>query len=181
MAREFPPLYSRDKKGKLLSWRAWADDDMVCMEHGALDGKKTLNRARALGTNMGRSNARSGEEQAVFEVEAAWKKKLKEGYFESMGEAANSIVYLPMLAHPYEKNGKKRKVLWSDGVFCQPKLNGLRGLSFVSIDGVKMLSRQGTEWTGLEHIKAALAASFPVGSIIDGEVYLHGVTLKVRK
>ena len=179
MAREFPVLYSRDKKGKLISWRAWADDDMVCMEHGAIDGKKTLNRTRALGTNAGRANARDGAAQALSEVESAWKKKIKtDGYFESMGEAANSIVYLPMLAHPYEKNGKKRKVLWSDGVFCQPKLNGLRGLSFVSLDGVKMLSRQGTEWTGLEHIKAALAASFRVGAIIDGEVYLHGVPLQ---
>lgn len=184
MARELPTLYCRVKSGKIHSWRVWADDDLVCTEHGSVDGKKIVSRDRAKPTNGGRANARDGAAQAQFEAEAAFAKKAKEGYVDNMSVAANATIYLPMLAHPYEKKGKKRTVIWSDGVFAQPKLNGLRGLAFIELGSdhvpvtARMVSRQGTLWEGLKLIKAALAATFPLGTIVDGEVFIRGVPLQ---
>ena len=36
----WPPLYSRDRKGALIVWRVFAEDDMLIFEHGKADGKK---------------------------------------------------------------------------------------------------------------------------------------------
>ena len=183
---ELPTLYSKDAKGKIIQWRVYNDGDVVVTEHGQLGGKQAINRDRALPTNVGRSNERLGEAQAEFEAEAAWTKKKKQGYFETIDEAKTTQVILPMLAHPLEKKSrnskgimvvKRREIEFPCHV--QRKLNGLRCLAIVGQDGtVALKSRQGTLWTYLEHIEAEVAAFAQPGDILDGEIYLHGTPLQ---
>tara|TARA_S200002703_G_C3781638_1_gene240851 strand:- start:239 stop:1081 length:843 start_codon:yes stop_codon:yes gene_type:complete len=73
----------------------------------------------------------------------------------------------PMLAY---KVGKK-EVDWSERVFMQPKLDGVRCV--ISKDGA--YSRTGKEWLNIHHITANLEPFFEKypDVILDGELYNH--------
>ncbi len=73
----------------------------------------------------------------------------------------------PMLAY---KVGKK-EVNWSEKVFIQPKLDGVRCV--ISKDGA--YSRTGKEWLNIHHITANLEPFFETypDVILDGELYNH--------
>jgi DNA ligase 1 len=73
----------------------------------------------------------------------------------------------PMLAY---KVGKK-EVDWSEKVFIQPKLDGVRCV--ISKDGA--YSRTGKEWLNIHHITAKLEPFFETypDVILDGELYNH--------
>ena len=182
----WPPLYSRDRKGALIVWRVFAEDDMLIFEHGKADGKKIENKTRCKPTNAGRANHRTAEQQAEFEAQSAWDAKIKEGYQRTPELAAQVTVLLPMLAHPLEKEVRnkagqvrvvRRDVTWP--AWGQPKLNGLRGFAHVDADGsVRLVSRQGTPWTVTGHIIRDVAAIGQPGDIFDGELFIKGVPLQ---
>ena len=73
----------------------------------------------------------------------------------------------PMLAY---KVGKK-EVDWSERVFMQPKLDGVRCV--ISKDGA--YSRTGKEWLNIHHITANLEPFFEKypDVVLDGELYNH--------
>ena len=73
----------------------------------------------------------------------------------------------PMLAY---KVGRK-EVDWSEKVFIQPKLDGVRCV--ISKDGA--YSRTGKEWLNIHHITANLEPFFEKYPyvILDGELYNH--------
>ena len=73
----------------------------------------------------------------------------------------------PMLAY---KVGKK-EVDWTEKVFIQPKLDGVRCV--ISKDGA--YSRTGKEWLNIHHITANLEPFFETypDVILDGELYNH--------
>lgn len=198
---ELPTLYARSRNGAITQWRVYTAGDVVVTEFGKLGGKQTKHTDRVKSTNVGRANARLGEDQADAEAKSAWTKKTQEGYFGSVEQAQTAIVLLPMLAHPLEKTatsgGKKvkieREVNW-DHVWIQPKLNGLRGLTLYFEPGLDLFkdmadkplardlvirSREGEDWTTLEHIKNELKLMIEPGDIVDGEVYQHGVPLQL--
>lgn len=183
MDLELPPLYIRDKTGDIVQWRVFAEGDLVITEHGKLKGKKAENKTRCKPTNEGRANARNAEQQARFEAQSAWDKKVKEGYNTDLDTARSALVLLPMLAHPFrqEKNGKIKERKLTFPAFAQRKYNGLRCLAFVNYENmVTLMSRQGTVWDspGLNHIRAAILRLGKPGDIFDGELYVHGVPLQ---
>ncbi len=182
---ELPTLYSMGAAGHMLYWRVSTEGDIVVFEYGAVDGKPITYRTRSEATNVGRSNERLGPAQAEFEAQAAWTKKTKQGYLESIESARTAKIILPMLAHPINKKTKvggvlqqvvERKVMFPCAV--QPKLNGLRGLS-IRTDFVTMKSRLGTIWETLTHIEEATHLLTEAGDMVDGEVYLHGLPLQI--
>lgn len=182
---ELPALYARGADKTILVWRTFTEGSIVAFEHGQLGGKLVVNRARAEPTNIGRANQRNPDQQASFESEAAWVKKTKQGYFESVEQAKIAEVLLPMLAHPITKKAKVKGVrtVTERGITfpcqVQRKLNGLRCLAIVGEDRmVTLKSRQGTVWELLQHIELAVAAIGRPGDIFDGEIYLHGVPLQ---
>jgi len=73
----------------------------------------------------------------------------------------------PMLAYKVDK----KPVDWSEKVFIQPKLDGVRCI--FTKDGA--YSRTGKEFKNLAHIKCALADYFRKhpNSVLDGELYNH--------
>ena len=73
----------------------------------------------------------------------------------------------PMLAYKVDK----KPVNWSEKVFMQPKLDGVRCV--ISKDGA--FSRTGKPWLNIDHIIANLAPVFRKypDLILDGELYNH--------
>ncbi len=126
--------------------------------------------------NVGRANETSIEEQTQLEITSRIKKQLDKGYVETLEAASkpatNTLnLVAPMLAKVYEK--ESHKVDYSNPVFVQPKLDGHRAMYK---DGV-LYSRGGKE-INLQHIKEALDNLIPKGVHVDGELYLHGLTLQ---
>lgn len=166
-------LYRKSKNGKVLFWKAWSEKNIVFIEHGALGGKSIINQYQTEITNAGKKNERSAEQQAIFEVDALYKEKLRKKYVESVEEMENQK-FLPMLAH--EANEKtKEKIIYP--CIVQKKLNGLRCLAKWENEEVVLISR-GNKKFNLPHIKQQLENILPKGWALDGELYYHGFSLQ---
>lgn len=182
---ELPPLYSRDLNDNIIVWQTRAEGDVVIYEHGRLGGKLVKNRTRCFTTNRGQSNERNGNQQALFEAQAAWQKKKKTGYQETVEAARTAVIILPMLAHSVikrlQRSGgvveEKRELTFP--LDAQFKFNGLRCLARCEERGViEFISRENEHWDGLSHIRRALANLMVPGEILDGEIYCHGMALE---
>lgn len=170
-------LYKQDSKGRLRIWKGWTEGPAYLLATGLIDGK--MNESKPVictAKNVGRSNQTSPEAQAVLELESKYKKKLDEGYFETLEEAENNKTVLPMLAYKYEPG----RVDWDKGAYVSRKLDGHRMLAHCSKDGVTLITRKGKEYTTLKHIKKDLSSVFEsYGECwLDGEVYVHGQTFQ---
>ena len=80
----------------------------------------------------------------------------------------------PMLAYKVDK----KPVDWSENVFIQPKLDGVRCVIYVDDkENIRCFSRTGKEFHNLEHIKLSLNEFFfdyaNVDVVLDGELYNH--------
>ena len=167
-------VYKKDSKGKIRSVTISASDGIVAQSAGLVDGAKTTHTSASKPKNVGRSNETTAEEQAILEARAKVDKKLKEGYFKTIEEAETTEVILPMLAKEYGK--EKHKINWAtDRVYAQPKLDGMRCISF---PGNKKISRKNTPIENMDHIKvfqtAESEAFGEIEYITDGELYVHG-------
>jgi DNA ligase-1 len=180
--KEFPTLFAKSKLGKIKQWniKAQARKDNtaeIVTIHGFKDGKKqTATIHIAKGKNIGRKNATSPYQQALKEATAKWAKKRKEGYKKdlSLVMASNNNTDLkgrpkPMLAHKFSE----KKVKFP--CYMQPKLDGVRCLAYQGIDGIHLISREGTKYDTLKHLKLQLTGFGGFTGFLDGEIYAHGV------
>lgn len=174
---QLPILYAKGSKSKsVLQWRAWSTGCTVFFEYGDVGGKLQTSHYDAEATNVGRANQRDPVAQAAFEARSAWDKKIKsDGYYPDIDEARNSEVILPMLAHRYDKQSKK--ITWPN-VDAQFKYNGLRCLARCTDPGEIQLITRGNERWELPHISAACASVMVPGDLLDGEVYIPGISLQ---
>ena len=171
-------LYKLDSKGKVRILRVYTENADLIQESGLIDGEKVVHRKTCKGKNIGKANETTPENQAVLQAKSKVAEKLTEGYFETIEQAQNLKVVLPMLADDYkEKHGK---IDWSKSVFVQPKLDGQRCLAIVENGEVKLLSRAGKEINTVEHIKQAILKIISPTSklILDGELYAHGLSFQ---
>ena len=155
-------VYKMDSKGKLRVTTISTNMGQVIQNSGLEGGAKTSHRSMAKPKNVGRANETTIEEQAILEAEAKITKKLKEGYFETVKEAQEEEVIMPMLAKVFEK--EQHKIDWSNA-FVQPKLDGMRCLD--TIDG--KLSRKNTPILTMDHINIMRPAALKCA--VDGELY----------
>jgi DNA ligase-1 len=174
--------------------------------HGYINGKQQVAyRGCEAGKNIGRSNETSPLEQSISETRRKWlDKKEKEAYTEnkpadcgegygdlsgndfggSDGDGDNASFtrpFLPMLAQTFDpadlEAGSKKKKVIKFPCFVQPKLDGLRCVSYATRSAndlvVCLQSRTGAFFTGLPHIAAALRPylSQHPNIVIDGELY----------
>lgn len=161
-------LYKKDSKGKIRTLTISAYMGKVAQVSGLMDGKKVEHVSDSKPKNVGKANETTVAEQAVLEAKAKIKNKLDQGYFETLDDARNEEVVLPMLAKSFDK--ESHKIDWSTA-YVQPKLDGMRCLKL----GDKLMSRKGKEITTLPHIAAIEDNS---KSWLDGELYAHGLTFQ---
>jgi len=92
----------------------------------------------------------------------------------------------PMLAHNVEAFERITDEEWRDGLYIQPKLDGVRCLiqygDGVS-PGVIAYSRTGKEWKNIKHILQELVPFFQKypNAILDGELYNHDLKKDFEK
>ena len=158
-------MYKIDSKGKTRIWYMEQNGDRYRTWDGTQGGKIKSSEWRvAIPTNVGRSNERDGVAQAVFEIEATYKKKLEKDYHTTLESAqtGGSHIFEAMLAEKYKT--------FQPG-FAQPKLDGFRCI--VNKDG--MWSRAGKPFVSSPHIMETLKPLFESNPdlILDGELYNH--------
>jgi len=166
----FPKLYKKTSTGKIQEWFIHVDEKpdgyLIVTDRGQHGGKINSDGGKFIteGRNLGKANETTPEEQATSEAESKWNKKKDEGYFETIEEAENELVLLPMLAHSYEKRG--HSMVWP--CVGQPKLDGTRTLGKNNL----LITRKGKPYPTLNHIKDAIK-DVPSNIVLDGELYSH--------
>ena len=181
---QLPVLFKRDAKGKVQQWiiRVEPHDDgtaTIITSYGKVDG--AMQEARdhiTQGKNAGRKNATTPAEQAVKEAQARWQKqKDRRHYGESVQESDGKIALAPMRAEVLQDH--LDKIDWTDSsqIRIQPKFDGHRCLAIIDAKmQIKLMSRGGEEIVTAPHIVEQLRSA-PPNTIIDGELYIHGVPL----
>jgi DNA ligase-1 len=146
-------------------------------EHGYEDGKKQLDqRYVGQGKNIGKANETTTYEQACSEAKSAHSRKKDSGYVEDKSKIPSTSdgLFLPMLAHRYDKHSAKIKF----PCLVQPKLDGVRMLARKEGGTVTMWSRKGKLIDIPDKINAQLCLMLKDGQCTDGELYVHGWTFQ---
>lgn len=169
-----PCLYKKAKNGKYLLWQIGfrpQSNDLV-MIRGYLGGKIQITD---YGIDLNLSG-RNFNEQALIEAKNRYLKKTREGY--TMDGSINPDTFKLMKAPVY----KPQKTVLHLPVLIEPKLNGIRVAMRKGDDGqIIARSYNNTRYTSLEHLEiqvVQLLEFLPAGTIVDGEVYIHGVSLQ---
>ena len=174
--KTFPTLFQKTATGALGYWQVWTEGPIVRTRWGQVGTTNPQEQAYAAqAKNVGRANATTPDQQAELEAESMWKKKRRLKYYESQEEAQGEINLKPMLAQEYNKRRKKIQF----PVSIQPKLDGYRCFGYLKGARVDLLSRGGKTFTA-GHIAAdvgKILAQYP-GLILDGELYVHGMSLQ---
>jgi len=170
----------------------------IVKEAGQLGGKLTSHHEMIReGKNLGKANETTPLQQAEFQAQSDWKKKHDEGY-KSLTDLGAEVPFdtIENLHHFLEvllpefntdANGQAKPMLaktvdWNKVTYpcyVQPKLDGVRCLMVLEPRGtndscVTFLSRNGKQYTTLDHITATIPGKDALGSlniILDGEVY----------
>jgi len=165
-----PMLYSRTATGAVNTWACWVRGESVIVEWGQQDGTLQLAEFVCKPKNEGRSNATTAKEQARLEAIAKWRKQIKKKYYEKLEEAENGPKLRPMLAKDFKK---QKKVQYP--VDVQRKFDGVRCLAYWDGDRVELHSRGGDLYD-VEHIRAEIQRFLRPGCMLDGELYVHGLS-----
>ena len=168
--KTFPTLYSRTSTGAVQQWDILVEGDTYFTRYGQVGGLiQETNPTVALPTNVGRSNERNGEEQAVFEAEAAWDKKQKSGgYSVSIKDIDTQKFVEPMLCKKFLD--RKDKIKYP--VLSQIKFNGARCVA----TKYGLFSRKGEKFLNAQHIEESLVGFFKEfpDAVLDGELMCEG-------
>ena len=165
-------VYKKDSKGKIRVTEFSVDGSTIITSSGLLGGKLKETIVLCKPKNVGRSNETTGEQQAELELVSRHKKKLDEGYFNTIEEAESNLVVLPMLAHTVNLD----KLVFP--VIASPKLDGMRCLGQADVENVvsDLVSRKGKKISTLDHIIVPLIKTddgIRLDAWLDGELYSH--------
>lgn len=171
-------LYKRTSAGKIQIWYMQRTGDKFRTISGQKDGKLVTSEwTVAEPKNVGRANATTGEEQALLEVTALYKKKLEQnGYFEELTDVDEDRGFFePMLAKPFDAD----RLPDGEKFFIQPKFNGVRCIA--KKDG--LWSRKGKRFVNCPHIEEELKSFFDKHpeAILDAELYNHSYNSDFEK
>lgn len=163
-------IYKKDSSGKIRYLQISNVDNTVVQESGVVGtDNPVVNVSVCEAKNVGKSNATTPEGQAYLEAQAKLTEKMRLGYFNTIEEAqekGGQDFLLPMLAKDFKKEKGKIKF----PCYVQPKLDGMRALG--SVDN--LISRTGKVIDTLSH----LDLSDLDGDILDGELYVHGISFQ---
>ena len=164
-------LYDNNKEWS-VSWEKNTDGSYtLTTRHGLINGKKIEHSTIiSSGKNIGKKNETTILQQTIADAQSAWDKKIKQGYHTS---STTSCTIKPMLAITYSSKTKLTFPLW-----IQPKLDGVRCLVYRKNDQIVFQSRQNTVYEPFDHLLPELSlllTQFPENTILDGELYTHGL------
>lgn len=160
-------LYKKAKTGKIQVHSMWTVGPIIYSEYGTHNGKMQVSSVVAEPKNVGKANETTASEQAILEMNSKLQNKRDKGYFDTIEEAENQIVFLPMLA----KDGTKVKITYP--CYGQPKLDGVRCMA--NTDG-SLMSRGGKDYD-VAHITEKIKAA-DVPYVLDGELYIPSTPLQ---
>jgi len=184
--KNYPILYKKDKSDRVRIWKITASEheDGTCWietEYGQKEGKITYSEKQVkTGKNIGKKNETTVQQQTILICDKTWKdKKEKEEYIENLENIENKIkCFSPMLADKWDPESKvKRKVDIVFPCYIQPKLDGIRCLTYLKDDKIVNQSRQLKYFNDLEHINNELEELFDSNQylVLDGELYNHDI------
>lgn len=175
VVQQYPNVYKRGRNGEVRVWAMELGQDGDVWGHrtvaGIMDGKLvTSGWTTCSAKNVGRANETSVHAQAEAEIAAAYEKKLELTYHKDIDSIDDQRYVEPMLAQNYT-NSVGKFVDIADGVWAQPKLDGIRCIA--RADG--LWTRKGKPIVACPHIVAALAPYFERNpdAVFDGELYNH--------
>ena len=162
-------IYKLDSKGKVRVLHVYNEGSEVIQNSGVYGSENIVSYTHTCkGKNVGKSNETTSEQQAILEATSKIESKMSTGYFETVEEAMNKKIILPMLAKDYKK--ESHKVTFP--CYVQPKLDGMRALyGNMGSDVLEFISRKGKSITTMSHIEFEFKK---LDIILDGELYAHG-------
>lgn len=168
--KKFAPLYHKTKNGAIIEWNISVKGSKITTTWGQIGGKIQTSELICEAKNEGRANATTSEEQAIKEAEAMWKYQVELKYRESI-EEAEEVQILPMLA-------RSKSITKDENIdfpcHIQPKFDGVRCMAMWDGDDIILMSRNGKSYN-VPHIADELRKMLPKETILDGELYVHGV------
>ena len=186
--KDYPMLYKKDKSDNIRVWKLKAtmhsdNTFWIETEYGQKDGKIIHGEKQVKeGKNIGKKNETTTEQQTVLVCDKTFKdKKEKEEYIETLddvGVAKTDISFSPMLADTWDPSSKtKRKIDILFPCLVQPKLDGIRCLTYVKNNEIVNQSRQLKYFKNLVHINDELKSVFSKfpNIVLDGELYNHDI------
>ncbi len=173
--KTFERLYKKTSTGAVQIWEVEVSGKTYRTRFGQKGGVIQVSEPTVCVGKQGRTD----EQQAEFEAEALWTKKLKKDYVKTEAEAksggSSELIeggILPMLAHKFSEHGDKLVY----PCFVQPKLDGHR---CIAKDG--LWSRTRKRITGVPHIYEAYCNVTDNGTPWDGELYNHAYRNKFEQ
>lgn len=172
------PLYIRDNSGKIRYWVCREVLDGLEIEHGVLNGTpqfqfESIEEGKA---------SRNQDEQIASRINSRYNKQLDKGYVYDLEVAktmkpVNSLGFCkPMLAKKSEDVDLDK--MMTRPFYLQNKLDGNRCLIHNDGTGLVAYTRNGKEFKTLRHILEPLQNIIPADYTLDGELYIHGVSLQ---
>ena len=174
-----PVLFKVDSKGVTRVWRAWTilNEDGTATEHNesGIEGGKLSGIPITIltGKNIGKKNETTTLQQANSSIATKYKKKLREGYVESIDDFVQQGV---MKAHEWRVS----KHRMSKFALKQPKLDGIRCKAILRDGEFTLMSKSNKEFKQFlyntpwaEHFRSTMEDNTEV----DGEMYIHGIEL----
>lgn len=170
-----PQLISIDKLGRKNFWECYVIDNHILRKSWieSSDSKiREYPKISKTGKNIGRKNETTDHQQALFDAYSLWLNKQTKNYRETVNEKdiIRSQILLPMLAQKYTE----RKHLLKLPFGVSEKLDGVRVLSKMINNKIRLTSRNGKEYNFMDQIRVELSSI--IGDYtLDGEVYSHDI------
>lgn len=167
LEKYFEPLFSLSSNGKQKQWDISVDSNgVITTRFGIVGGKIQTNFTSVQGKNIGKRNETTPYEQALFNAQSLWNKKIDAGYNSSNCIASNHI--LPMLALNYTTRSHDIHF----PCYVQPKIDGVRCIYHHG----SLFSRNGKQFPHLDHILHELKDLD--NFILDGELYSYSLSFQ---
>jgi DNA ligase-1 len=168
-------LYKTDANDKIRVWSIIAEDAVLIIQHGVLNGATQVSAERVSLNKSGRDI----DQQVALAMQSRINKQRDKGYCDSIEEAIDSKglnaskLAKPMLAQKF----RDVKSIDFANCFVQYKYNGHRCLVTKHHGLLIAYSRNGKPINSIAHILKDLQW-LPEGYTLDGELYLHGAPLQ---
>lgn len=168
---KLPALYKLGARGEDRYYQIGFDGENVVTKYGQVGGEIQTSRNKVELNTSGRNIS----QQAMIKARNLFRKNYRKNYREQ--GSSTVIVSQPMCGHPL-KDAKNLTF----PVALELKLNGVRALFEMNEFGkIQARSRGNKLYTQFEHICSHmqdLFMYFPPGTILDGEIYKHGMHLE---